>query len=344
MMKMKCLKTPKKEAEKIRKKLAERKILNRDKKTITGKENVFFPLKKEIDKELIKEICSEEVEIVEKETEPKTNKPRSLKEALKDKFNEEEKEKLVTSFNIVGDIATLEIPEELREKEREIGKAIMKVHPSVKTVCRRENKTKGRYRIRKVHPIAGEEKTETIYKEHGIKIKLDLNKTYFNPRLSHEREIIENKVKKGEKIGYLFAGVGPFALVIAKKNPDVEITAVELNPEAYKYLEENIDLNNFTGIIKPINEDVKKLKGYNFERVIMTMPIYSEEFLNSVLKNISNEAIIHYYSLGEEPDYYEKPMKELKKHIDNFEVLDKREVLNYAPGKKEVVIDIKIKD
>lgn len=343
MMKVNCVKTPKKKAEETRKELAVRKALDRNKETITGDKNVFFPVKKGLDPNIVKKIDINGLEIVEKETKLKREKPKSLKEALKDKFNEEEKKKLVTSFDIIGDIATLEIPEELREKEGEIGKAIMQVHPNVKTVCRRENKTKGKYRIRKVHPIAGEERTETIYKENGVKIKLDLNKTYFNPRLSHEREIIASKVNPGEDIGYLFAGVGPFALVIAKENPDVKITAVELNSDAYKYLEENIGLNNFEDRITPLNEDVKKLRGYNFERVVMTMPIYSEEFIDSVLENTSDEAVIHYYSLGEEPNYYEKPIKELNKHISNFEVLDKREVLSYAPGKKEVVLDIKKK-
>jgi len=336
MVRKKCVKTPKKEAEQTRKTLEEKKILDKDYKVKKDKENVYFPVKKEIKN---KEIETD-IKIMERDTNKKTNKPKSLKQALKEELKPKQLENLVTSFDIIGDIAVIEIPEEVRDKQEKIGKAIMQVHGNVETVCRRETKTKGKYRIRKVHPIAGEEKTETVHREHGVDMKLDLNKTYFNPRLSNERRIIAEKIKPGEHIGYLFAGVGPFSLVIAKKNPNVKITAVELNPDAYEYLEENIMLNSFTDKIEPVHKDVKELKGYSFDRVIMPMPTTSEKFLDQILKNTAEKAVIHYYSLGEEPDYFEKPIKELKRHVENFKVLDKREVLNYAPGKKEVVIDI----
>ncbi len=344
MVKRNCIKTPKKKAEKIRKILIEKKALDQDKKVKKKEGKIIFPLKENTNPEKIKKELQKEVKVVKEEIKSKNRKPKSLKQALKEKFNEEEMKKLVTSFDIIGKIAVLEIPEELQEKEKEIGKAIMKVHPNVETVCKRERKTKGRYRIRKVYPIAGKEKTETTHKEHGVRIKVDLNKSYFNPRLSREREIIADKVKDDEKIGYLFAGTGPFGLVIAEKNKEknIDITAVELNPDAYEYLEENILLNGFTEKIEPVHKDVKKLKGYEFDRAIMTMPIYSEEYLDSVLKNTSEEAIIHYYSLGKEPNYYEKPKQEIERHIEKFEILDKREVLSYAPGKKEVVLDVKL--
>jgi len=336
MVQKKCVKTPKKKAEKTRKKLEKKEILDKDYEVKKDEKNIYFPVKKEIKNTEIQK----NLEITEKETNKKRKKPKSLKQALKKEIDSKDLKNLVTSFDVIGDIAVIEIPEEMREKQEKIGKAIMKVHGNVETVCRRETETKGKYRIRKVHPIAGKEKTETVHKEHGVNMKLDLNKTYFNPRLSNERRIISEKTKPREHIGYLFAGVGPFALVIAKKNPEVKITAVELNPRAYEYLEENIMLNGFTDKIKPLHKNVEELEGYSFDRVIMTMPTTSEKFLDQTLKNTAEQAVIHYYSLGEEPDYFEKPIKELEKHVENFKILEKREVLNYAPGKKEVVLDI----
>lgn len=332
MVKKKFVKVKKEKAEKVRKKLEEENSLDRKYSAFKESDEVYFPVKKETSGE----------EVVEREVEKKDKKPKSLKEALEGKLSEEEVRNLVTSFDIIGDIAVIEVPEELEDKEELIGKAMMKVHPSVSTVCKRESKTLGKYRIRPVKVIAGEEKTKAIHKENNVRIQVDLNKMYFNPRLSNERKIVSSKVEEGEEIGYLFAGAGPFALVIAQNNPEVKITAVELNPDAYEYLKENILLNKFSGTIKPIQMDVMDLEGFDFDRVIMPLPLTSEDFLKAVLKNVHEGSVIHYYSLGEKPNYFEQPLKELEKEITEFEVLDKREVLSYAPGKKEVCVDVEI--
>ena len=40
-----------------------------------------------------------------------------------------------------------------------------------------------------------------------------------------------------------FAGVGPFAIEIAKSHPRASVLAIELNPSAYGYMLKNIRLN-----------------------------------------------------------------------------------------------------
>ena len=82
-------------------------------------------------------------------------KPKSLKEALEKFMSEEELEKAVTSFDVIGDIAVIEIPEELRKKEKEIGEALLEVHKNLRTVCKRAGMHKGTFRIRDVKLIAG---------------------------------------------------------------------------------------------------------------------------------------------------------------------------------------------
>lgn len=332
MVKKKCVETEKKNAEKTRKKLDEKNTLDKNYKVKKENNKIYFPVEKRL----------KEFKVVKKDVEKKKKEPNSLEEALKVNLTEKQRNNLVTSFDIIGDIAVIEIPKELQEIEKQIGKAIMKIHKSVSTVCKRKTRTKGKYRIRPVQPITGEQKTETTHKEHGVKIKIDLNKAYFNPRLSRERERIAELTEEGEEIGYFFAGVGPFALVIARKKPKTNITAVELNPEAYKYLKENIELNNFEEIITPLHKDVKDIKKQDFDRIIMPLPLTSEKYLHTALKNSSKGTKIHYYSLGKKPNYFEKPLEDIENQIENFKVLNKREVLNYSPGKKEVVIDLEI--
>ena len=144
--------------------------------------------------------------------------PHSLKEALSSKFSEEELRHLTKAFDIIGDIAIIEIPDELVSREKEIAEAIMQVHRNVKVVAKKLGGMTGEYRVRPLKIIAGENRTETEYHENGCRMRFDVAKTYFSVRLSHERERIAAQVKDGENILALFAGVGPFPLVIARKN------------------------------------------------------------------------------------------------------------------------------
>ena len=101
---------------------------------------------------------------------------------------------------------------------------------------------KGTIRIRDLEFLAGTDDSITIHKEHGARLKLDVKEVYFSPRLATERIRVSNSVKDGEKILDMFCGIGPFPILIAK-NHDVDITAVDINEAAIKYLNENIKLN-----------------------------------------------------------------------------------------------------
>jgi tRNA (guanine37-N1)-methyltransferase len=87
----------------------------------------------------------------------------------------------------------------------------------------------GTYRIRDYTFIAGEHKTQTIHREFGCQFHVDIAKAYFSPRLSHEHQRVASLVQSCETVVDLFAGVGPFSVMIAKKNPNVKVYAVDLN-------------------------------------------------------------------------------------------------------------------
>lgn len=278
-------------------------------------------------------------------------KPKSLKEALKGALTEKEMKSLVTSFDIIGDIAIIEIPPELSKKEKKIGKAILEVHKNVKTVCKRRGIHKGVFRIRPVKVIAGKKKTETLYKEHGVLMKLDIAKVYFTPRLSHERERIAEQVKKGEVIGAFFAGVGPFPLVIFKKQPNVKIYAVELNPDAFKYLEDNIRINKAGGAIEPILGDVRELGSCcpvmpRLDRILMPLPKGGEDFLPIVFERIKAKGIIHFYQFGRKEKPYVEALRKIKAVAKGcgrkIKIIRKKEVRPYSPGVVQIVIDFRV--
>ena len=277
-------------------------------------------------------------------------KPRNLREALKGVLTEKEKKKLVTSFDTIGDIAVIDIPDELQKKDRQIGEALLKVHTSLKTVCKRSGIYEGTFRIRHVEVIAGSDDTETKHRESGVVMKLDINQVYFTPRLSHERERIANLVKDGETIAAFFAGVGPFPLIIAKKNPNVKIYAIELNPIAYEYLKMNVNLNGMGGIIRTALGDVKEIASMSLkdkcDRILLPLPKGGEDFLDTAFACAKKNCIIHFYQFAPEEDLFSESIKKVeeaaKKAGRKIEIMNKKVVRPYAPRVNQIVLDIKV--
>lgn len=72
----------------------------------------------------------------------------------------------------------------------------------------------------------------TTHTEYGIKCVLDLNHTFFSPRMGPERLRICQQVARGEHVLVLFAGVGMEALQIAGRTEASSVVAVEMNPVA----------------------------------------------------------------------------------------------------------------
>src|SRR3989338_713945 len=157
----------------------------------------------------------------------------NLKAALQEKLTEKELSLLKTSFDIIGNIAVLEIPPELRRKEKLIAETLMEIHRNIKTVCKKSSERKGIYRLRGIKKISGNG-FETIHRESGCRFKLDIRKAYFSVRESTERQRIADLVKEKEKVLVLFSGIGPSGVIIAKKCP-CQIKMVEINPTACKY-------------------------------------------------------------------------------------------------------------
>ena len=96
-------------------------------------------------------------------------------------------------------------------------------------------------KIRKVL-IAGNNKTETEYKENNCRFIVDVEKAFFSPRLSTERERISNLINDNETVVNMFGGIGMFSILAAKKK-SCTVYNIDINPNASKLCEENIRLN-----------------------------------------------------------------------------------------------------
>jgi tRNA (guanine37-N1)-methyltransferase len=277
---------------------------------------------------------------------------RTFVELLESKLPPHLLASLPRAIDFVGDIAIIEIPQELDAYKTMIGEAILETYKNVRTVLAKASVISGTYRLREFSAIAGEPKTETIHKEYNCQYYVDLAKAYFSPRLSYEHSRVAHLVKEGETVVDLFAGVGPFAIQIAKTHENVEVYAVDLNPDAVEFLKRNIKLNRVEGKVQPILGDAKQIVKERLagvaDRVIMNLPEKAIEFVDAACKALKPEGgIVHFYCFVSVSDSLENMklrfIEEVEKCGRRVERISfSRLVRATAPCEWQVVLDAKI--
>jgi tRNA (guanine37-N1)-methyltransferase len=303
-MKMYALKADLADAEKAKRILIEKELLDQDYLLKKDESNIYFPMKKNI---MIKSF-----EVVRLDFEKRERpKAKDLKILLSEKLSKKELEKIKTSFDVVGDIAILEIDAEFRKKEKMIANTLLDSNPSIKTVLRKDDVHSGEFRTQKMKYLAGEKRKETIHTENGVRLKLNVETVYFSPRLSTERKRIAEQVRKGEDILVMFSGCAPYCCVLAKNAEAKNILGIEINPEGHRYGLENLKLNKI-GNVQLINGDVKtevpRLKR-KFDRILMPLPKSAEDFLDSALIASKKGTIVHFYDFLHEDNFADAERK-----------------------------------
>ncbi|MCD6386722.1 MAG: class I SAM-dependent methyltransferase family protein [Methanophagales archaeon] len=312
-----CVCVEKRRGEEVRRILREHALLNGRAKVVAEGNLLFFPLKalpsEEIMLKLNASILRREFEVREEE------KDATAAEKLP-KF----------SYEIVGDIALLELSKEDKnvsespqgkfsefskvsevseEDLQRISDLILRRHKNVKVVALKASAVEGVFRKRRIRILKGEQRTETVHRENGCVFKLDLEKVYFNPKLASERKRVAEKVAAGECVVDMFAGVGTFSVLIAKRSPESKVIAIDINPDAIFYLRENIRLNKVSNV-SAIQGDVREISGKFAgvaDRIIMNLPKESHFFLKDALRMLKNRGIIHFYTV--ESAYTEDEMR-----------------------------------
>lgn len=292
-------------------------------------------------------------------------KYKTIEDLLKEERPEWNYKLIPKSYDIIGSIAIIEFPnlDNLSQKEKtlfkeDVAKAVINVNKSVKSVYEKVSQVKGEYRLRNLQILFGNDDPETVHKENHAIFKLNVKKTYFTPRLVTERKRIANSnICKGELIVDMFAGVGPFSIQIAKKR-DVQIHSFDINVDAYKYLKENIYLNNVEKKIFPYNINIKTLlesesqlnnllRG-KIDRIIMNLPEKSLEFLDvACFLMKKNGGIIHNYQFCSKPKPIELGIKKFSHTLSKYQyqiekVIHANIVKSYSPLMDLISLDVKI--
>jgi len=233
------------------------------------------------------------------------------------------------SYDIVGDIAIIRLPESLVHRSGIVARAIERIDKHIKTVLRQVSPISGDFRLRELEFVAGERKTETVHKEFGCLFKVDLKQSYFSPRLSYERMRIARQVAPFEFVVNMFAGVGCFSIIIAKHS-------------------------KAEGTIEPISGDAKEIIEERLEgvadRVLMPLPEKAYEYLEYAKLALKPQGgSIHYYGF-EHADKGENPIERMKEKVSQklshisprFVITFSRIVRTTGPRWYQIVVDIRI--
>ncbi len=210
---------------------------------------------------------------------------------------------LPSSFDVVGDIVLVRLPDELLPYRRKVGEALLAFVPGCRKVGL-DRGVEGVERIRSLEDLAGSGNWATVHRENGLSFRVDLERAYFSPRLAREHDRVAQMVRPGERLLDLFCGVGPFALSALRWVPTARAVAVDLNPEAIRLLEENARALGVSDRIEVIEADASEFLRREglYSRVVMNLPREGYKYAISVAPHVMRSGSLHHYEVVRRPE------------------------------------------
>ncbi len=274
---------------------------------------------------------------------------RALHKLLEKTLTKKELSLLPASFDTIGAIAILDVPKELKKKEKKIGKVVLEEFKHITTVATRAGVHTGEFRTRKVRILAGTRTKTTTCRESGVDLRLNVETCYFSPRFGTERLRIASLVKEEETVLVMFSGVGPFPLVISKNASPKSVVGVEKNPACHEFALENKVLNRRAGekiefYCGDVN-DIVPVIGSKFDRVVMPLPASSFEFVPLAIHVLKKGGWLHVYAFARPEEFNATKealvtlCKEQKRKCSDLSITKCGEK---SPGVFRVCVDTKI--
>jgi tRNA (guanine37-N1)-methyltransferase len=264
----------------------------------------------------------------------------------------DELNKVYSSFDVVGDLAI--IKHNNAQNPEDIAKQILLIQKNVKAVFTPATRIAGDFRVRELKLLAGESRTKTTHRESGCTFKVDIEKCYFSPRLSYEHMRIANLVDPGEVVVNMFAGIGCFSIIIAKKKQQNKVYSIDVNPIAFEYMQQNVKNNFVYDKVVPLLGDAKdiiesKLHGLA-DRVLMPLPEKALEYLPIALSALKRSGgFIHFYDfqhVADTEDPREKTKKKVAEKLSNigmqYVFVNSRIIRPTGPNWYQTVVDIQV--
>jgi tRNA wybutosine-synthesizing protein 2 len=287
-----------------------------------------------------------ETEVLKLVRQPGRRRLRDLADHLHERgWSDAEVGRAPSSWAVLGTVILVDIGDTPRPEE--VGEALLDLHGGADTVLARGG-ISGPHREPDVEVIAGAGDTETVHTEHGTRYAMDLAEVMFSPGNKAERARMGAVVDPGERVVDMFAGIGYFTLPMARSG--AEVTAIERNPAAFRYLLENVRLNDVSETVQPYRADCRDVLDVaatqpRSDRVVMGY-YDAFEYLDSALGVLDTGGTIHLHEATPEPLVFERPRERVETAATErgreVEITDTRRVKTHGEGVVHVVVDARI--
>jgi tRNA (guanine37-N1)-methyltransferase len=261
-----------------------------------------------------------------------------LKEHLTGIIPDMDLRRISTHFDVIGDIAILALPEALNGYAPVIADAIKSHRHGIRTVLLKVEKVREDCRVACYEIITGDT-TVTTHHEYGFSYRFDIGTVFFNSRLASERRRVTCQVQAGERVFVPFCGAGPFVIPAAARGASV--VAVEKNPDAYRWLQENLRLNRCADRVTAVCGDAfdtALLPTQPFDRAIIPTPYGKDEVLSILAPCVRPGGMLHFYTFKNR-----KQSEAMEQDLTRtgYHVVTRRRCGNVAPAVSRWVFDLK---
>lgn len=192
------------------------------------------------------------------------------------------------------------------DNEETIAREFMSLF-GIKAVYKLTGGVEGVFRTPSVKLVAGRG-GDIVHIENGIKFVFDPRKIMFSPGNVNERVSVSSLRLKGKRVLDMFCGIGYFSLPIAKYSGSSEIVAIDINPEAIRYLWESAKANRVESVIRTLNADSFSIELKEKFDLIVMGNFRSIELLEKALSLTSEDGriILHHLVSKENMGRYQK--------------------------------------
>ena len=254
----------------------------------------------------------------------------------------------------VGDIIILDLSKIDIEKRRHVAEIYANIL-NAKTILQK-NKISGELRKPKDTELLYGNETITEISEYGIKYKLDLAEIMWSPGNTGWRSALSGPTKVSDFYTFdepkiiidYFAGIGYFAIQMAKGYSEAKVIAIDKNPKSIEYLNINAKENNIANI-EIINDDCRNIKT-KADVIHLGYIGNTEDFLEHTHESLNENGIAIFHEAyhnswlgfksrsdwGGIPDNFKKRMNSKGFTVEKFE-----RVKFYGPSKSHIIARLK---
>ncbi len=244
----------------------------------------------------------------------------------------------------LGDIVVVRLSEEAREYGYRIGCAFAETLDA-QTVVEDVSGIHGVMRTPKMQILWGRG-LEAVHNEGGVRYVFDVAKIMFSSGNLPERVSVASKVRPGDVVVDLFAGIGYFTLPIAMHARPERVYACELNPVAYHYLQEGVRVNRVANVM-PLFGDCRKTAPRGVADVVIMGHFSAADYLDVAFESLRGAGLVIYHELCPREQFPTTPMEHLtagaRRQWYDLESVESRIRKSYAPGIVHAVLEARVR-